>query len=254
MRIVSAYHDYYDPIMRTAMDPTVLYLRETADGGRIRAAASRYELGDGSSANNIRISNGTLSYKISYHPISFCGTLHHVWMGNHTTTVDAVETQYRVTGESSSDVRKMIYAQFDLEIPQARRSWYRYRSSKKYDTIQLPESLGSLDWTALHRQERSPILTIRPLNQTERRSGSFAYRYGDTEEEYVLVRNPRLEDLNFVERVDPFTAFQEINMYISGVLGQSDRPMVKLTDKDILTKHGFDPKWGFRKMPEHKGS
>lgn len=61
-----------------------------------------------------------------------------------------------------------------------------------------------------------------------------------------LILNPNLSELRFQQVMDPYTAFQEIDMYLSGVLGQSANPMVAISDQDRIAKHGFD-KWSFRK-------
>jgi hypothetical protein len=63
--------------------------------------------------------------------------------------------------------------------------------------------------------------------------------------------NPSLKKLNFQKTKDPFTAYQEIYQYVSGVLNSPENKMVKLSDKDKIDKHGFD-KWSFRKQSKEK--
>ena len=51
--------------------------------------------------------------------------------------------------------------------------------------------------------------------------------------------------------VDTYTAFQEIQMYISGVLGTNeDGHDTNQTEKEKVRQHGFDPKYGFRTRPK----
>jgi hypothetical protein len=45
-------------------------------------------------------------------------------------------------------------------------------------------------------------------------------------------------------------AFQEIQMFISGVLGIDENPTVEVSDKDKIISRGFDYKWSFRKEPK----
>ncbi|MBI2433967.1 MAG: hypothetical protein HYV26_13955 [Candidatus Hydrogenedentes bacterium] len=52
---------------------------------------------------------------------------------------------------------------------------------------------------------------------------------------------------------DAVTAFQEIHMYISGVLGVSANPTVTLSDTMIQAKHGFDSEFSFRKPAGKRG-
>lgn len=60
-----------------------------------------------------------------------------------------------------------------------------------------------------------------------------------------------LKDLNFAAVLDPYSAMQELSMWVGGVLGSSGPKMVDITDDSIkIHKHGFD-KMSFRKS---KGS
>jgi len=63
--------------------------------------------------------------------------------------------------------------------------------------------------------------------------------------------NPRLKDFEFYKVFDTFTAFQEIQMFISGVLGSGEKEIVEVEDKHKISQHGFD-KWSFRKEPTKK--
>lgn len=65
----------------------------------------------------------------------------------------------------------------------------------------------------------------------------------------VFVQNPSLKEAQFYKVFDAFTAFQEISMFLGGVLGQSHPPMVGISDKDMAIKKGFGHKYAFRKMP-----
>jgi len=55
-------------------------------------------------------------------------------------------------------------------------------------------------------------------------------------------------DLRFQKVVDSFTAFQEISMFISGVLGQTENPMITTSDRDLAISKGFT-QLSFRKKP-----
>lgn len=58
-----------------------------------------------------------------------------------------------------------------------------------------------------------------------------------------------LKDVFFARVVDPYTAFQELSMFVGGVMARPGNSMVRITDDEVLAgKHGFD-KWSFRKMP-----
>lgn len=64
----------------------------------------------------------------------------------------------------------------------------------------------------------------------------------------TLVTDPCLKDFNFQRVIGGVETFQEISMFLSGVLGQPDRSMIDLDDKYRVMAHGFD-KHSFRKGP-----
>jgi len=60
--------------------------------------------------------------------------------------------------------------------------------------------------------------------------------------------NPCLKDLGAVIVSNPFDTFQNIAMYLGGVLGNEAAPMIAIEDKYRIESHGYD-KWSFRKRP-----
>ena len=75
-------------------------------------------------------------------------------------------------------------------------------------------------------------------------------RYYDGRDKLFII-NPLLKDYEFYKVIDPFKAFTEIQMFISGVLGTGEKDIVEVEDKYKIAQHGFD-KWSFRKEPEKK--
>ena len=64
------------------------------------------------------------------------------------------------------------------------------------------------------------------------------------------VDDDTLKNVTFAKVLDPVTCFQEIEMWVGGVLPKPGNPMVEITDDKIkAAKHGMD-KWSFRRMPE----
>jgi hypothetical protein len=60
-----------------------------------------------------------------------------------------------------------------------------------------------------------------------------------------FVVDANLKELSFQKVLDPFTAYQELEMWIGGVIGQNPEP-AEVSDKVKIQQHGFD-EWSFRK-------
>lgn len=61
--------------------------------------------------------------------------------------------------------------------------------------------------------------------------------------------NPLLKNYEFYKIFDAVQAFQEIQMFLGGVLGNKEKEIVNVADKYKIAQHGFD-KWSFRKEPQ----
>lgn len=70
--------------------------------------------------------------------------------------------------------------------------------------------------------------------------------------EYQLTVNSSLKERGFQKIFNPFQAYQEIEMYLGGVLGQTEINTVGISDEDLKHQKGFD-KWSFKKMPTKRG-
>ena len=66
-----------------------------------------------------------------------------------------------------------------------------------------------------------------------------------------FFKNPLLKEYQFYKVFDAVQAFQEISMFLGGVLGNREKEIVNVEDKYKITQHGFD-KWSFRKEPQNK--
>jgi len=63
---------------------------------------------------------------------------------------------------------------------------------------------------------------------------------------HVLVKDPVLKDLDFMKVMDPYTAHQELEMYLGDVLRARDKDTVEISDEDRAASRGFD-KTSFRR-------
>ena len=72
-----------------------------------------------------------------------------------------------------------------------------------------------------------------------------------TKPSLTLVLNPDLSAYDFSSIVDPYTALQEIEMYLGGPLAKDEMPPTERDDKLIAHAHGFNDV-SFKKLPTKK--
>lgn len=96
-----------------------------------------------------------------------------------------------------------------------------------FEPKNLPDPEGFMN-------ERITILLLYPLHK--RRITTLNWEYG----KYQPLVNPfKLGDLQFYKKLDPWTAAQEISMWV-GNLGSPERNMVELDNDTRAAKHGMD--------------
>jgi hypothetical protein len=224
MLIVSKFHDYYDPVGKSkGIDKTIVYNRETrsidkAPGIPMMHYSERYSRKD----------NRVLDFYTFI--IGFCGKLYPIGFLDQDGQKKFLHTHEQI-------VEKY------LELNQGKRkikSYFNYWVNKGLN--ELSSALTNSELLGLFQKYKVPIFVYtdianHQINPLMTKS---------------LDLNPRLTTFQFVKVMDPYQAFQELEMYISGVLGVGEHPTVKVSDKSKIIEHGFDYKWSFRKEPKVK--
>lgn len=65
-----------------------------------------------------------------------------------------------------------------------------------------------------------------------------------------IIFNGKLADYSFYKVFDPYTAYQELDTWLSGVLSYPQNIMIEVGNESKIEKHGFDKKYGFRTRPK----
>lgn len=66
-----------------------------------------------------------------------------------------------------------------------------------------------------------------------------------------FIWNAKLGDWNFQKVMDPYTAFQELQMWVASQ-ARPEKAMIETSDETRLEAHGFDKKFSFRKEKQKK--
>ncbi|MFW6246988.1 MAG: hypothetical protein ACOC22_02310 [bacterium] len=228
MLIISKHKDYYDGVVgTTGVDKTIVYDRTLHEITDMKKFPKPFRK-DGWSNKNLLSERFTYNSKsdvyleASHFIIGFCGRL---YLG------------FKMVYENPERYFNDVLIDYTYDVDEFKKHFKTSWSFADFD--EFVEYIKNYDSIDIHRELNSPIFVLD--------SNPTKYYYNKT-----FIINPVLKDYQFYKVFDSFTAFQEIQMYVSGVLGVGENPMIEISDKDKITQHGFDPKWSFRKEPKDK--
>lgn len=240
MRIISRTQDFYDSALGLGEDRSVVYVRESrraqgAEGpfaGRLSTApcASRfsggvsggYAIDDGLYPNLLLFCGKAYPFfehdERSYASWPALGLqINHLWSAEavHATMARRLPARAQADYERTAEARIFTHAPFV-------RGMVEDFFEARFDDRSI------LD---LHHGYRSPAI-LMGISRHDRKP-------------FTEV-DPVLKDLGFFRVLGAYETFQEISMFMGGVLNGSDRPTARVSDPIRFLKHGFD-RWSFRK-------
>jgi len=232
MYVISKFKDYYDGVVGTmGVDKTLVYERNTIEIEDSEEMPIEFQPSNNLSWSHRRDNHflnigymTTDSKKYSgcqSFIIGFCGKLYLGWKFNYT-----VRDKFNLYSEDRTDI---IYG-FDNAKQYLKSGFWKNTSQEDIDYV--------LNY--------DPIDMFRTLN-----TPVFIYDKNESHRNTKLIINPILKDYEFYKEVDSFTAFQEIQMFLGGVLGTGEKEIIEVEDKYKIPQHGFD-KWSFRREPTKK--
>lgn len=238
MRIVSKFHDYYDSVQKLGMDKSVVFIRKN-----VLHEPNIPELSEMLSylkKGLINIGYHALFIKIHLGYIYFCGKLFPIAYCDHTYTSGYT---YR-EGEYFHTYEKLLGFLTGLLSNKTLK-----RDSIIYGTLLriLSKSHPFSENIKLHFSSVRNLSKEEDLYLKEKRVCIALFLKRD--EDLYFEENPCLKALGFQRVMNPQQAYQNLDMYISGVLGMNTREPLPISDNDRLVQHGFD-KRSFRKDPD----
>jgi hypothetical protein len=230
MRIISKKRDYYDSVMAHGQDQTVVFVRN----------AEELDLKNIPKEVNGKLwsydfigthSNSEVSIQFSPNTIVFCGKTYRSVTCICTTKTVPPKKEVKVFYNYDDIVE---YAKtYGIEVKH--KTWYWNPT----DPASFFNPTGTKVLEEFCIKNRYSILTYADMKQME--------EYGYSAE-HKLIANGYLDKMQFFRVMDSFAAYQELDMFISGVLPQSSAMPIQIADKDRITQRGFD-KYSFRKTP-----
>ena len=253
MRIISDFHDYYDIGLSYGIDPKIIYKRKTKTVTLERDNISKYDRNKTtevfevaktvfSGINGLGISlfvprphYNRYYLKInSLGCICFCGYIYPFIETRIERPNKFPEYQYIYT------LREMDELIDNSNSKKIKQEYYKkngiYRINTQYNFNQFFNESNKMlynDLVDLHREYDSPIFIYEQIYN------------------FKMIINPKLTDYKFYQIQDAYTTFQNLSMFMSGILGCKENEIININDKDLKHMKGFDEK-SFRKEPTKK--
>lgn len=280
MRIQSPFHDYYDSALGHGADPELLYLRTPRQENPLPSTGSRrhfFYAGDVDEADGLPA--GFCSpivrhdYKKSRHLyivpvyVALAGQWYTTWSCRIEKDVrpDPPQVLAHQVFHSTLEVKAWVEENLSLTAVDLKKStWSKlFRALDRQERAAQSSAPAALEF---NRSANSPVVVIgvtedlRRLEALHDKKGRSyvmdALVAPSTEslrkwrpQELTTFANLPLRILDFARVIDPYQTFQRISECLGGVLNRPENAMVEISDKSLLAKHGFDPRYGFRHRP-----
>lgn len=214
MLIVSKFRDYYDGVSSLGVDKTCVYNRKS----EIKPLSKEHQF---TWKDKFYLPFSTW-YNEPYHRsfiIGFCGKF---YLGYEFERKGDGETQYYF----EYDYEKI----FEYIKSLQGKNWHKKDCFE--NAIAKYKNENSL---SIHQQYHCPV---------------FVIDHGTTENivngnKTILILNPCLKKYNFQVNKDAYSTHQEIYQFMSGVLGNKEKEIIEVSEKNKIQQHGMD-KWSFR--------
>lgn len=226
MLILSDFRDYYDNIMHTGIDKRCIYNRNTTTIHFSESNRINKKYGDSFLSDTLRDISTAFWFRrdISVMLLGFCGTFHPMiyvsdenkYFYNYKEFEEYIDTISRVKGQEK---------RFNSKV-------YGKYTAKEKTLIGAKKlfAFNSNHYNDIFYDMKTPVVLIEAQSY-----------YGST-----ITINPMLDRIGFGRIKDSYSCYQEIYQFMSGVLGVGNRPMVEISNNDMIVKKGFDLKTSFR--------
>ena len=232
MRIISRFHDYYDSVMKMGQDRELVYLRHEAIE----------ELKQGPAFPICKATSHRTNYtsplvQFNDYIIGFCGKIYGVVCARYWPFAAGkqIEAICFNIGDLDNYVqqnfkKKQVEEYFHPEKTSWKTHHWNYYCQRKF----------FLDFFAEVEKQHTAHETFF----IEKTCPIFIFDHSVPK---TFKKNACLKDLEFFRVIDPFQAFQQLQMYLGG-LASPEKKIPEVSNADMIVAKGFD-KWSFRKPP-----
>jgi len=236
MRIISKFKDYYDTAMQYGQDQSVVFLRnDLCLESKLFDKVSLEKLTGGPSVTEKYVGDNIMFF--STVKVVFCGKM---YRGIKCTRFEKMVKQEPKIFYDFDQLQDYLVKYGMKVATESKYIWYKDRTVENCKAFLSKQ--GTPEFEEYCVKNGYAIITCRDefeSDPTDRRRSY--YHHGRT-----LAANGELKSFQFFKVFDPIMAYQELDMYVSGVLPQASAQPIEIEDKYRIAQHGFD-KMSFRK-------
>lgn len=220
MRIVSSFSDYYDCVQRQGQDLSLIYHRqpeEIVSKTRVFSFADRFRRWGTDIVTRIEV-------------VGFCGHIHPVLKILKPGDLRVKPTYCYLLEEVNAFVEQHYHPLIVERYYASRRRSYwseRWRYTSHDSLRAFFEEARQRAGDYLYLFDKGPVFRCHEGRET------------------TTTYNASLKEVEFFRLIDPYTAYQEIAMFLGG-RAAPEKPIPKIDDKTLAQAKGFD-KFSFRK-------
>lgn len=220
MRIIAKEQDYYDCVQAHGQDRTLVYIRQPEEEEIERGKwpfPSMYAW----------FSN----HGIDQYIIGFCGKIYPML---ELSTFGAKSQKCFNIDDVNAFVNKNMKAKQKRLYRGQRQRWWHGIGNRRIDFLKFFEECREKQdsYAKLFADKRCPV---------------FVARYSQWVSGSTITYNSMLRPYDFVRMFDPYSAFQEISMFM-GAMAMPEKEMPIISDELKAHSRGFN-KWSFRRPP-----
>lgn len=256
MRIIGG-KDYYDSAIAYGIDPGIVFVRDSRKlnngqmdelAGHTGVSLSLIKSADvnkfyterkmvsSDRYNNNRTIDG-VKYFLYEQNVIFCGKL---YRGLRLTEWPAGSEAIVTTFWSLSKLQKWA-ADRDMVVKFSTSFWNKAKEAE-HDPF-MPKNLPKKEIDKMIEINASILIQV---SEPDTSVGKGRIGWAECDSGWIADCDI-LKDIGFQAALDPYTAFQELAMWVGGTLATNGPNTVTITDNNVkIAKHGFD-KFSFRK-------
>lgn len=237
MRIISAFHDYYDVVQSAGQDLELRYIRKN---WKVDVPEWPFPIHKERWWNWRKLAPESLV-------VGFCGKIYPIMrIPARAASILAPYTDTLCFGADdvarwvSLNLHKKDVEAYNLPMPKRRR-WHHTAAHTRQGVEKFFAQMA--EEQDKHREFFEKMTA--PIFLADSKRWQVRPKSGR-----IIECNPCLRELEFFRVLDPYTAFQELAMYL-GAQAQPEKPIPTIPDKIMVGVKGFDER-SFRKDPGKK--